>query len=428
MIEQVDGIVVVGAGAAGLWAAQACALRGAPVLLLEKTPRTGTKILASGGTRCNLTTTLEAEQAGRLFGKQGERFLQPALRNLPPQAVVDAFESWGVPCVRADLEKIFPESQKAKDVRDAMERVVREAGVEIRENSGVLNVTAIEGGGFQLSLAGGEELRCNTLMLCTGGQSYAGSGTTGDGYAWLKSLGLQMVGPVPALAPLRSSETWVHELSGIAIQDAEVRLMTIQGKELMRRRRPLMFTHKGLSGPAAMDVSGLVARAQEQAQFKDRIPNFSLLIDVCASTSREALRDELVEASRASGSPRLARALGARFPRRLVEAVCDQAGVPSNPPIAQITKAMRHQLVEAFKGLCVQIEGTLGFDAAEVTGGGLKLKEVNPRTMQVNRVPGLYVFGELLDVDGPIGGFNFQAAFATAQLASEAACPAEASL
>ncbi len=417
-IQLKQPIVIVGAGAAGMWAAQACARAGASVLLLEKTKRTGTKILASGGTRCNLTTTLDSNKAGRLFGPAGERFLRPALRNLTPQGVVDQFEAWGVPCVTADLEKIFPESQKAKDVRDAMELAARQAGVEIRPNTRVMGIERVLDR-YRLTLEEGEPIEALTLMLCSGGQSFPGSGTTGDGYAWLRSLDLKVAPPYPALAPLRSSEAWVHELSGIALQDAEVRLLNSAGKELMRRRRPVMFTHKGLSGPAAMDVSGIVAREQERARFDSRVPHFTLSIDLCADQTWEQLRDELIEASRASGSPRLARALGSRFPRRLVEAVCAQAGVPPNPPIAQVSKAMRHKLVETFKGLCVLVEGTLGFDVAEVTGGGLDLKEVNPRTMEVNRYPGLYVFGELLDVDGPIGGFNFQAAFSTAQLAAQ---------
>lgn len=422
MDERFEGIVIVGAGAAGLWAAQACARLGAKVLLLEKTPRTGTKILASGGSRCNLTTTLDAQKAGRLFGREGERFLRPALKNLAPSQVVQQFEAWGVACVQAPLEKVFPESQKAKDVRDALEREVREAGVELRVDCDVQGVRALDSGEFAVQLDGERSINCTQLMLCSGGMSYPGSGTTGAGYAWLESLGLQVTSCVPALVPLHSSENWVHELSGIAVQEAEVKLLDEQGKELMRRDRPVIFTHKGLSGPGAMDVSGIVARAMDRAKFADQVPRFWVSIDLCADTSWEALREELIAASRLNGSPRLAKALGSRFPRRLVEAVCAQAGVPANPPVSRITKADRHSLVEAFKGLRVEIKGTLGFDAAEVTAGGLNLKEVNPRTMELNRYPGLYVFGELLDVDGPIGGFNFQSAFATAQLAAQHAC------
>lgn len=415
-------IIIVGAGAAGLWAAAKCARAGARVLLLEKTVRAGTKILASGGTRCNLTTTLGPEDAGRLFGTRAERFLRPALRNLPPRAVVAHFEELGVPCVEAPLEKIFPESQRAKDVRDALQRSCEEAGVVVRYEQRVRGVRPLEDGGYGVDLEGSASLVGERLLLSPGGRSFPLTGTTGDGYTWLESLGLEVVAPVPALVPLASSANWVRELTGIAVQDAEVRLLDGKGKEVMRRARPILFTHKGLSGPAAMDVSGHVASAQEAARFADESPTFELVVDLCPDVSREDLRAQLVHAASSGGSPRLAKALGNRFPRRLVDAVCGQAGVPANPLVTTIKKADRHELVESFKGLRVPISGTLGFHLAEVTRGGLSLRELDPRTMQVNRYPGLYVFGELLDLDGPIGGLNFQAAFATAELAAQHAC------
>jgi predicted Rossmann fold flavoprotein len=409
-------IVVVGAGAAGLWAARVAAAGGADVLLLEKTRRAGTKILASGGTRCNLTTTLDAAGAGRLYGPAGERFLRPALRALSPKALVERFGELGVPCVEAPLEKVFPASQRARDVRDALEAAARSSGVEIRCEQRVVGVRALPGAGYEVRIEGAPALRAVKLLLAPGGRSFPGSGTTGDGYPWLASLGLSLVEPVPALVPLCSTESWVRELAGIAVQDAEVRLCDASGKERLRRRRPVLFTHEGVSGPGAMDVSRVVAR--EQARHPQDPPAFALFIDLCAATTREALRDELVDAAHLPGAPRLAKALGARFPRRLVEAVCAQAWLAPNPPIREITKAQRHELVEAFKGLRVLVTGTAGFERAEVTSGGLCLRELNPRTLEVNRYPGLYVIGELLDVDGPIGGFNFQSAFSTAELAA----------
>jgi len=406
-------LVVVGAGAAGLWAAWVAALRGAEVLLLEKTPRTGTKILASGGTRCNLTTTLDAERAGRWFGPAGERFLRPALRALTPQAVVERFEALGVPCVEAPLEKVFPASDRARDVRDALEKAARDAGVEIRCDHPVEGVAANDEG-YELKLQPHEPLIARRLLLCPGGQSYPGSGTTGQGYEWLRELDLELVEPAPALAPLTSPASWVRELTGIAVAEAEVRLVDAEGRERMRRRRPLLFTHEGFSGPAAMDVSKHVARARAEGDSQP----FELVVDLCADLERDELRRSLVEAAGQSGSPRIARALEGRFPRRLVEAVCRQAGLRPNPPVREVGKAERHTLVETLKGLRAPIDGTAGFDKAEVTSGGLALRELNPRTLELNRYPGLYVFGELLDLDGPIGGFNFLAAFATAELAA----------
>ena len=412
-------LVIVGAGAAGLWAAARCAQGGAGTLLLEKRDRTGTKILASGGSRCNLTTTLNAERAGRLFGTRGERFLRPALRTLSPQDVCARFAELGVDTVAAPLEKVFPASQNARDVRDALESAARGAGCEIQFHATVGQLEPDSRGGWAVQLTNGATVLAERLLLSSGGQSYPDTGTTGDGYAWLRALDLEVVPPVPALVPLSSPEQWVRELTGVALQDCEVRLVDGSGKEHGRRARPLLFTHSGLSGPAAMDLSGIVAREHESAaRMGAPPPRFAILVDLMPLRSREELRVLLIDSAARSGALRLQPALGGDLPRRLVAAVCRQAHVAPNGSVQDLSKSQRHEVIEALKGLRVEIDGTAGFDAAEVTRGGLALRECNPRTMQVNAHPGLYVCGELLDVDGPIGGLNFQSAFATAELAA----------
>lgn len=399
------GVIVVGAGAAGLWAAGVAARAGQQVLLLEKTSRTGTKILASGGTHCNLTTTLDPVEAARLFGRRGERFLRPAFDALPPLALRERFEALGVPTVEAPLEKVFPASGRARDVRDALEREAREAGVDIVFGA---PVTAVRnnGEGFELEVEGGRRAICRNLLLCPGGKSYPRTGTTGDGYAWLESLGLHLVEPVPALVPLASSDLGIQGLAGIALQDAEVRACDGDGKTLARRSRPVLFTHRGLSGPGPMDVSVHVARGEAGHIRLDLVPGLD----------REELRGRLIELAGARGGPRLARALP-ELPRRLVGELSGSLGLGSNPEVSTLSRSSRHALVEAIKGWSIPVEGTLGWDQAEVTAGGLDLRAVNPRTMEVNAHPGLFVFGELLDLDGPIGGLNFQAAFACGELA-----------
>lgn len=411
-MSELHQLVVVGAGAAGLWAAARAAELGVTdVVVLEKTARSGTKILASGGTHCNVTTTLPPEDAARLFGDKGARFLRTAFRELPPLALRERFHDLGVPTVDAPLEKVFPASGKAKDVRDALERWAIEGGVGFEFD---FNVATIErDGAWQVRSTDGRTVRASELMLCAGGKSYSGSGTTGDGYAWLEQLDLKLVPTVPALVPLCSEESWVHELSGLAIQDAEIRLEGLKAPSLTRRRRPVLFTHQGLSGPAAMDVSEAVARAEH-------LP-VKAAIDLLPNQSREDLRDALLDAAAAKGQPRLGRLLR-NVPRRLLAQVTLMAGLSeANPPVAQIAKSERHQLIETLKGLTVPISGELGYDKAEVTAGGLHLKEVDPGTMRVRRAEGLYVFGELLDLQGPIGGLNFQAAWSEAELAGRAA-------
>ena len=413
-------LLVVGAGAAGLWAAARAAELGARVLLLEKTPRTGTKVLASGGTRCNLTTTLGADDAARLFGPAGERFLRRAFRALPPSAVRERFHALGVPTIEAPLEKVFPQSQRARDVRDALERRAREAGVAIALDAGVLAIegTALAGEPCWRVRAPERSFEAPRLLLTPGGMSYARTGTTGDGYAWLRALDLPVVPPVPALVPLASPAPWVRELSGVALQDVTARLVGADGRRLGERARPVVFTHTGVSGPAAMDLSEPVARAQSEG----RRAALRLVLDLAPRLEREALRQRLIEAGGRAGAPALGRVLVETLgvPRRIVLALLAQAGAERSVRANALDRATRHAVVEAAKGLSVPVDGTLGFDRAEVTAGGLDLRAVDPATMAVRGRPGLFVCGELLDLAGPIGGLNFQAAFATAELAAVA--------
>ena len=404
--------MIVGAGAAGLWAAAELVRRGRKVLLLEKERRTGTKILASGGTHCNLTTSLESEAARALFGKPAERFLRPAFRALDPLALRARFERLGVESVEAPLDKVFPKSGRARDVRDALERAVLEGKGQVQLESAVRAIQP-SGKAWSVHTEKGQHFDCEKLLLAAGGKSYPGTGTTGDGYAWLRTLGCELVATEPALVPLVSRASWVHDLTGLALQNVELRLVDEVGKLLSKRARPVLFTHFGLSGPGAMDVSVHVARHSGALHFA--------CLDLAPEIDREALRTLLVKKASAPGAPRWKHALPVELPRRLRETVAQQAGLSDpNPRMNGLSKSERHALVETLKGLRVPIHGTLGYDKAEVTAGGLALEEVDPGTMQLKRHPNLFVFGELLDLDGPIGGLNFQAAFATAELAARA--------
>jgi hypothetical protein len=421
--EGAHELVVIGAGAAGLWAAARAAELGRRVLLLEKTARTGTKVLASGGTRCNLTTTLGPDDAARLFGPKGERFVRPAMRALPPRAVRARFEALGVATVEAPLEKVFPASQRARDVRDALERWALTAGVELRLATPVRGL-ARQGARWRVALEDGGALEAERVCVCPGGASYARTGTSGDGYAWLEALGLPLVEPVPALVPLVSPEPWVHALAGVALQEVEARLVAPDGAELGRRARPVVFTHHGLSGPGAMDLAEPVAREAARAAREGRPPRAHVLaLDLLPGAARAELRARTLEWAALAGAPQLAGQIANAYalPRRVVERALLQAGLASDLRVNALGRAGRHELVEALKGLAVPVTGTRGFELAEVTAGGLDLAALDPRTLRVNGVPGLLCFGEVIDLAGPIGGLNFQAAFACAELAARSA-------
>jgi predicted Rossmann fold flavoprotein len=345
---------------------------------------------------------LGPNEAARHFG-DGANFVTAAMRAMSPQRVRDHFETLGVKTKEEpEFEKVFPASDSAVEVRDALLRDATESGAKIRLESQVIRVEK-RGETWVVTLEN-SEVTCDRLLLCAGGKSYPKSGTTGDGYRWLRDLGLRIVDPVPALVPLTSADSWIHGLSGIAV-DGELRI----GKG--RRKRPTLFTHKGLSGPAPMDLSEHVTRGGERDARLDLLPNMSV----------DELRQLLVSAAERPGSPRLASLIP--LPRRLLEAVASRARLREvNPAANQINKGERNRLLECLKALPVPISGTLGFAKAEVTAGGLALDQVYRKTMEVKDHPGLFVFGELLDLTGPIGGFSFQAAFCTAELAANAAC------
>jgi predicted Rossmann fold flavoprotein len=416
-------VAVIGAGAAGMMAAARAALRHPRVLLLEKNRKAGVKILMSGGTRCNITQATDRRGIVSAFGPQGS-FLHSALAALGPEELIALFNAEGVATKVEPTGKVFPVSDSAVDVRDALLRLIRQAGVELRLGQSVENIVPAEGL-FRIRTENGE-VTAEKVILTTGGQSYPGCGTTGDGYAWAKSLGHTIVPPRPALVPLKSSATWVHELSGLTIPDVRIQIMEGDAaKPLAERRGSFLFTHVGLSGPAPMDVSRAVGQASclslESSKTQRQAGSLSHVArcDFLPNASRDELLGKLSDEAATNGKRAVGAIVAEWLPRRLSEALLKQAGIAVDHRVAELGKPLRAKLVDAIKQQPIPISGTLGFKKAEVTAGGVSLAEVDSRTMQSKLVPGLFLAGEILDLDGPIGGYNFQAAFSTGWLAGE---------
>ncbi len=399
-------VVVIGAGAAGLLAAAHAAARGRRTLLLEKNRRPGVKILMSGGTRCNLTHATDNRGVVEAFGPPG-RFLHSALAALSVQQTVELFEAEGVITKVEETGKVFPVSNKASDVLDALLRKLRRSGATLAPGEPVRELRRA-GSGLLLTTPH-RVVGAARVVLTSGGQSYPGSGTTGDGYGFTAAFGHTIVPPKPALTPVRVAAPWVPQLRGLTLPDVAVRVVE-DGKSLASRRGSLLFAHFGLSGPVVLDVSRVVVR-------HPRPESLGLEIDLLPALKDEQLDEFLRTESLAAGKKQLAAVLAGHLPRRLGEALLTAAGIAAERKAAGLSRTDRAKLVQQIKRLRLPVTGTLGFEKAEVTAGGVALDEVDSRTMQSKRVPELYVAGEVLDLDGPIGGYNFQAAFSTGWLA-----------
>jgi predicted Rossmann fold flavoprotein len=396
-------VIVIGAGAAGLMAALRAAERDRRVLVVEKNRKPGVKILMSGGTRCNITQATDNRGIVAAYGAPG-KFLHSALAAFSVQDTIDFFEAEGVATKVEDTGKIFPVSNKAVDVLDALLRRLERSGATLALEEAVTSLTA----GFTVATSR-RTLNGDRIILTTGGQSYPGSGTTGDGYRFAADLGHRIVPPRPALVPLTTDVPWVADLRGITMPDVAVRILD-QGQTLAQRRGSLLFAHFGLSGPVILDVSRAVSgHAHPETLI--------LELDLLPASTPAELDDWLRAEALASGKKQLAVVLAQKVPRRLCETLLTSAGLAADRKAAALARDDRQRLVRAIKQLPIPLTGTLGFKKAEVTAGGVALDEVDSRNMQSKLVPGLYLAGEVLDLDGPIGGFNFQAAWSTGWLA-----------
>ena len=412
--------IIVGGGAAGLWAAGTAAQRGKKVLVLEKNNKAGVKILMSGGTRCNITHHADSRKIAEAFGKQG-RVLLSVLKRLSPEDVVREFESEGVQTKVEETGKVFPVSDRAIDVRDAVVRRLARYGAELLCGCAVDSVEPdATGDGFRiLATVQGRQLQVHskTVLITTGGLSYSGCGTTGDGYAWLKNMGHSITPLRPALTPLTSPESRVHELSGLTLEDvlvrAQIHAKSGDTKSLKLERREsrggFLWTHKGCSGPTSMNVS----RCFSDRGHDDRL---ELIVDLLPDSSVEQLEEWIAQETRQSNRA-LSTVLSHRIPKRLATSILESIGADYDPHMAERPRAIRIKMIESLKQYRIEISGTLGYPKAEVTAGGVELGEVNFQDMQSRRQAGLYLAGEILDLDGPIGGYNFQAAWSTGHTA-----------
>ena len=414
-------VIVVGAGAAGLMAAKRAANRGLTTLLLEKNRKVGVKILMSGGTRCNLThdnTPAEIAKAyeqlvGGKSGKTKARFLRSALSHLTPEQLIDLFHAEGVQTKVEETGKVFPVSNRSVDVQQALLRMFKASGAILAKEEAVVSLVKQEE--CFVVTTNQQTLNAKKLIITVGGRSYPGCGTTGDGYAWAKAFGHSIVPPRPALVPLtadmEASCAWMRPLQGLTLPDVKIQIRNANREIVCTRRSSFLFTHFGISGPVAMDASRFVTESPSAGWIAE--------CDFLPYLTEQQFREELIGKAADHGKRGIVGFLSDKLPRSLVEELLQLASVPEDRRLAELRKDERSAILQSVKANPVLLRGSLGFKKAEVTAGGVDLSEIDSKTMQSRIVDGLYFAGEVLDLDGPIGGYNFQAAFSTGALAGD---------
>lgn len=404
-------IVIIGAGAAGLTAAIRAGELGASVLVLEKMPTAGRKILISGAGRCNLTNQAPLDQFIGQYFNHG-RFLYPAFRRFFRPELIDLLKSGLVPVVTEPSGKVFPASSRSADVVQALYSRAVAGGVIFRFQEPALEIILEHDRAVAVRSSRGH-FPAAAVILAAGGASWPSTGSSGDSYRFAEQIGYLVVPIRPALVPLIAPEPMIRSLSGLSCPNVGLKLMN-SGRMTGKAEGDLLFTHFGLSGPAVLRLS---------RDFDSKQPADSKVeINLLPQFSQAELTGHLEKNLRRSPRRRLANVLGGELlPHALVLALLAITDTPGDLIAAQISRGRIEQIARTLQHLTLPVSGTRGFREAMVTAGGIDLREVDPRTMASKLVTGFYAAGEALDLDGDTGGFNLQAAFSTGWLAGDSA-------
>ena len=407
-------LIVVGGGAAGMMAAITAARLGTDVCLVERNPKVGRKLYITGKGRCNVTNHCSPQELLSATPRNG-KFLYSAAERTPPSWVEEFFAALGVPLKVERGNRVFPVSDRAADIIDALFRELKRLGVPILQGR-VSALDCREGAVCGVEL--GEEkartgLACRAIILATGGLSYPATGSTGDGYEFARALGHTVVEPRPSLVPLEVPGEDCPRMQGLALKNVQLTVKNQKGKAVFREQGELLFTHFGLSGPLVLSAS-----AHMRDFAKDR---YRCHIDLKPALDEATLDARLVRELTQGANRDMDNLMGALLPRLMIPVVLERASIPGEKKAHDLTRGERRRLLEQLKDFALDISGPRPVAEAIVTSGGVKVGEVDPRTMASKKVRGLFFAGELLDVDAYTGGFNLQIAWATGRAAGEGA-------
>ncbi len=406
-------VLVIGGGAAGLMAAGTAAKNGSEVILLERNEKVGRKVMVTGKGRCNVTNNCtELNELIAAVPVNG-RFLYSAFSRFMPSDTIEFFESMRVPLKTERGNRVFPQSDKASDIVDALFFFVKRAGVEIvkgRAESLIIDDGRVIG----VHTFEGDDIYADSVIVATGGKSYPLTGSTGDGYKLAQQAGHTVVEPKPSLVPLEVHEGFCTRLQGLSLRNVSITVEDTQKhKKIYSDFGEMLFTHFGVSGPMILSASSHM-RDMKRGKYK-------IYIDLKPALTAEQLDARVLRDFSENVNRNFINALNFLLPKKLVPVIVSLSGIPMSTKVNQVTKEQRAKLVSLLKHLELTVTDYRPIEEAVITSGGVKVSEIDPKTMGSKLIDGLYFAGEVIDVDAYTGGYNLQIAFSTGHLAGESA-------
>lgn len=411
-------IIVIGGGPAGLMASASAGMHGAKVLLLDKGEKLGKKLAISGGGRCNITNNKEIDELIQHIPGNG-RFLYSVFATFNNRDIIRFFEQLGVKVKEEDNGRMFPVSNKAKTVVQALINQVRSVGVEIRVNTPVAKILYEDGRVTGVQTQNGQLFHTSAVIVAAGGKAASHTGSTGDGYAWAREAGHTITELYPTEVPLTSNDPIIatKALQGLSLRDVTLTVLNPKGKKIITHRGDMLFTHFGLSGPAALRCSQFVIKAQKKFAV-DQVP---IQIDLFPDQSMPQLTESIQRKIKESPKKSLKNICKSMLSERLISIILQQMNLSNEITGAALANQQIEQMAKWCKQFTIPINGTLPLEKAFVTGGGVHVKEIQPKTMESKRMNGLYFCGEILDIHGYTGGYNITAAMCTGYVAGKSA-------
>ena len=401
-------VLIVGGGAAGMFASLAAAQSGHEVLVFEKNEKLGKKLFITGKGRCNLTNACDMEQLFRAV-VSNSKFLYSSFYGFTNQDTIAYFESLGLRTKMERGERVFPISDHSSDVIRVLSERMRLLGVQVFLNTTVKEIVEKEGVFHSVVLEDGRNVHGDACIIATGGLSYPNTGSTGDGLRFAKALGHQITECMPSLVPMETKEPWVKELQGLSLKNVNVTIFDGK-KKLYDEFGEMLFTHYGVSGPLILSASSYVGKKMKGKELQ-------LSIDLKPALSEEQLDRRILKEFEENQNRQFKNAIGSLFPSKLIPVMLELSGIPLEKKVNVISKEERSYFLNLIKHFSMTLTGLRDYNEAIITKGGVRTKEVDPGTMESKLVKGVYFAGEVLDLDALTGGFNLQIAWSTAYAA-----------